>query len=384
MGRLRIGVAGAGFIGGVHARAARRAGAQLIAVAASDPQRSKVAAEALDAERGAASPEELVTAGDLDVLHVATPNHLHLPLARLALEHGMHVVCEKPLTTEGATARELAALAARQGVIAAVPFVYRFYPTVRELRARLRSGEAGPLRLIHGSYLQDWMSTPEDYSWRVDPDLGGPSRAFADIGSHWCDLVEFASGQRIARLLARTHTLVDERTVDPHRAAFGDEGDGGSGARAPVRTEDAASVWFETESGAPGSLLVSQVSVGRRNALTVSFDGADAALWFDQEAPESLWVGTRGELRQVRRDPSAMTPDADRLSLLPPGHPQGYQDCFDAFVADAYAAIGGQPPEGLPTFDDGARAVAITDAVLASARTGAWVEVEPSQAPGDH
>ena len=139
----------------------------------------------------------------MDVVHICTPNHLHVPLAELALAAGKHVICEKPIALDGDGAQRLADAAAAAGRIAAVPFVYRYYPTVREARERVRAGVAGPVRLLHGSYLQDWLLRPEDDNWRVEAELGGASRAFADIGSHWCDLAEFVSGHRITRLSAR-------------------------------------------------------------------------------------------------------------------------------------------------------------------------------------
>jgi predicted dehydrogenase len=246
---------------------------------------------------------------------------------------------------------------------------------VREARTRLRDGRSGALRLLHGTYLQDWLAQPDDDNWRVEEALGGASRAFADIGSHWCDLAEFASGHRIARLSARTATVVPEREQAAGRHAF-ERGDGGGTQRA-VGTEDVALVQFETDRGALGSVVVSQVSHGRKNRLWIEFDAAAETLVFDQESPESLWVGRRDGIALIPRDGGALSPDAARLATLPAGHPQGYADCFDAFVADAYAAIrGSDRPEGLPLFADGHRAVQITEAVLESARNGgAWSDV---------
>src|SRR5687768_15391311 len=245
---LRVGIAGAGFIGAVHARSARLAGARIVGVSASSPSRSEDAARALGAERAFGSSEELAQSPDVDVVHICTPNHLHLPLAEAALAAGKHVICEKPLATDLAGARRLVDAAAAAGTAAAVPFVYRYYPTVREARERVRSGATGPVRLVHGTYLQDWLTDAEDDNWRVDAALGGASRAFADIGSHWCDLAEFVTGQRIARLSARTLTAVPERVHAEHAAAF--VRGNGAGEKRAVDTEDAAVVQFETDGGA--------------------------------------------------------------------------------------------------------------------------------------
>jgi predicted dehydrogenase len=302
----------------------------------------------------AATAEELIDSDDVDVVHICTPNSLHTPLAHRTLAAGKPVVCEKPLATTLSDAHSL--VAAADGRVATVPFVYRFYPTVRQARARVADGTAGPVRLLHGSYLQDWLAEDSDDNWRVDAEAGGASRAFADIGVHWCDLVEFVSGHRITRLAARTVVAVPER----------------GGRR--VRTEDAAVVLFETDRGAFGNLTISQISPGRKNRLWFSVDGAAESLCFDQENPESLWIGGREVNQQLLRGTSEGH-GAARYTVVPAGHPQGYQDCFDAFVADTYAALTAEAPDGLPTFADGLRATRITQAVLDSSRTSSWVEV---------
>jgi len=351
------------------------AGGRLVGIAASTPERSARAAAALGAERGFDSGEALIEADDVDVVHICTPNHLHAPLAEAALAAGKHVVCEKPLAMDVSQAQNLVDAAAAAGRQAAVPFVYRYYPTVREARARVRRDSSGPVRLIHGTYLQDWLLRPEDDNWRVDGQVGGASRAFADIGSHWCDLAEFVSGQRLTRVNARFLTAVTERERATGRAAFA-QASGDSGETRSVETEDAAVVQFETDGGAIGSTVISQISAGRKNRLWLEIDSAEESLRFSQEEPESLWCGRREAVTIIKRDPAFLSPDAARLATLPAGHPQGYADCFDAFVSDVYDAIGaGEPADGLPLFADGLRAARITDAVLSSARGGRWIDV---------
>ena len=203
-GAPAAGIVGTGFIGRIQARSARLAGGRVAGVVASSPERSVAAADELGAAQAFASAEELIAFDGIDVVHICTPNHLHLPLALEALAAGKHVVCEKPVALDAPSAERLAAAAASAGTVATVPFAYRYYPTVREARARVRNGSTGPLRLLQGGYLQDWLLFADDDNWRVDTELGGASRAFADIGSHWCDLVEFVSGQRITSLTART------------------------------------------------------------------------------------------------------------------------------------------------------------------------------------
>ncbi len=355
---LRVGIVGGGFMGQLHSRAARAARATLVGVVSSSPASSARAAAALGIERAFDTLEDLLIDGAVDVVHVVSPNTSHFEYALAVIRAGKHVVCEKPLTTSTAEAAELATAAAAAGVVATVPFVYRFHPMVREARARVAAGAAGRLLSIQGSYLQDWLLDSTDDNWRVDAAVGGPSRAFADIGSHLADLTEFVSGDRISRLQAVTRTVFDQRATNTD-----------------ISTEDLVAVLFQTRAGAIGTLLISQVAAGRKNRLHLEISGTDESIVFDQENPETLWLGRRQGSELLQRDLS-LSPDALRLSVLPPGHPLGYQDAFNAFVADSYAAISGDQPDGLPTFDDGLRAVTLTDAVVASAQSGSWVAIE--------
>lgn len=352
---IRTGLLGGGFMARVHTAAARTAGADLVGVATSTAAGSAAAARELGYRHAGTDAHALIS-DEIDVVHICTPNATHADFARAALAAGRHVICEKPLATDVGEARELAALAAETGLVAAVPFVYRYHPMVREARARISQGEAGEVLTVDASYLQDWMLLPSDDDWRADA-AGGPSRAFADIGSHLFDLVEFVSDSRVTRVAARTRRVYERR---------GDHA---------VRNEDIAAVLFELSSGAVGTALISQMAAGRKNALTIEVHGSRRSLRFEQERPEELWVGDRTSSQLLLRDPATAHADSARLQRVPAGHPMGYQDAFDAFVADVYAAIAGASPEGLPTFDDGARAAVLTDAVLRSAAENAWIEV---------
>lgn len=354
---LRIGIVGGGFMARVHAAAARSAGARVVALASSSASRAAEAATLLGIDTAHDSVDDLVRDPRVDVVHVCSPNATHTPVALAALDAGKHVVCEKPLATSAADARALVDAARERGLVGAVPFVYRYHPLVREARHRIARGGVGRVLSIRGTYLQDWLLGSDDVDWRVDAAAGGPSRAFADIGSHLVDLLEFVVGDRLARLTSTTSRVHDSR------------------AGTAVDTEDEAAVVFETSRGAIGTLFVSQVAPGRKNRLLLDVSGTAESLEFSQEEPETLWVGRRTGSRLVARDAAVLSPDAARLSTVPAGHPMGYVDAFAGFVRDAHAAVRGPAPDGLPTFADGLRAAQVTEAVLASAESRTWVDL---------
>lgn len=356
--RLRAGFVGAGFMAEVHSRAARAAGAEIAGIASSSPASAARAKDRLGVEQAYDSVQDLVQDDMIDIIHICTPNATHAALAEAALKAGKHVVCEKPLATNVQDATKLVELAATAGTVATVPFIYRFHPMVREARERIASGQTGRISTIQGSYLQDWLLSRDDDNWRVDASLGGPSRAFADIGSHLCDLLEFVTNDRITRIGAVSRTLFSGRAN-----------------HTDIQTEDLVAAVFATETGTVGNLLVSQVAPGRKNRLMIEISGSESTVQFDQEAPETLWLGKRAGSQLLVRDPDALSPEAARLSVLPAGHPQGYQDAFNAFVADTYAAIDGDIRDGLPTFQDGLRAAVLTTSIIESSKGGQWIDV---------
>lgn len=367
---IRSALIGGGMIAAVHRRAVQAAGGELVGVLGSRPERSAELAE----RWGVTGYPDLdaLLGSDVDLVHIASPNATHHDLAIAALRAGKHVICEKPIATSAGDAAEMAAIAGGSGLVATVPFVYRYHPIVRELRARRIAGDFGRWFTLHGHYLQDWMLSPSAGNWRVDAAAGGGSRAFGDIGSHWCDLVEFVSGQRFAELSAITAIAIPERPA-PSAQSFTLAAD--DAPKAAVTTEDTAVVTLRTADGIPGNVVVSQVAGGRRNRLWFELDGANGSAVFDQELPETAWLGTPDGATVIARGAGRIAPDQARLSYLPGGHAQGYQDCFDAFVADTHAAIRGEQPDGLPTFADGSRSARIVDAVLASAASRVWTPI---------
>lgn len=341
----------------VHSRAARAAGAELAGIASSTSESAIQACARLGFTKAYPSVDALIADDGIDVIHVCAPNATHAEFVLAALDAGKDVVCEKPLATSAASAFDLMTRADALGRVATVPFVYRSHAMVREARARVLAGTVGRIFVIQASYLQDWLLSSSDDDWRVNSTIGGPSRAFADIGSHLCDLIEFVTDDRIARLSAITRTVHQQR-----------------GQSKNIDTEDAVAVVFETARGVVGTLIISQVSAGRKNRLSFEISGETESLFFDQESPETLWLGQRTGFQQMARDTATLHPSAARYSFLPSGHPQGYQDAFNSFVVDSYQARTGDIPDGLPTFVDGYRAAVLTEAVLKSHESGKWVD----------
>lgn len=340
---------------GVHARAIRAAGHEVVMITSSSPKKSAKAAQRLKIQHTGEDARRLIESDFVDVVHVCTPNSFHKEQAEVAIAAGKPVVCEKPLATSVEDAQHLLDFSTFSSTLTAVPFVYRYYPAVREIRDRIARGDNGTLHLVHGSYLQDWLAHPNSTNWRIDKRVGGASRTFADIGVHWCDLMEFVTGHRIRKLVSSLSTLHPERGA----------------------TEDAASILFETDSGASGTLLASQISHGRKNELRFSFDGEFESYKWNQERPGKFSASNSLTETIVEAGSDGITSEvAQHLSYLPAGHPQGYQDAFNAFMDDAYRVFLGAKDEGLPTFKDGLRAAQITFAVLQSAESGQWVDVE--------
>jgi predicted dehydrogenase len=375
VGELRTGVVGTGFIGGVHVEALRRLGIEVVGVVGSSPERARAKALA----PVVSTYEELLADHAVDVVHLTTPNHLHYPQVKQALAAGKHVVCEKPLAMTSEQSAELVELAVRSGLVHCTNFNLRFYPQVQQARALVREGAVGAIWNVHGGYLQDWLLLPTDWNWRLEPEKGGELRAVADIGSHWLDLVQFVTGMRVRSLLA------DLATTIPVRQRPAGEVETFAGAtdvereETEMTTEDLAHILLRFDDGARGSLVASQVSAGRKNSLRFEVDGSQAALAWDSERNEELWLGHRGKPNDILlRDPALFAPEARARTGLPAGHAEGFADTFKELYSAVYTAVAaGGPPErpDYPTFADGHWENVLGDAVALSNRERRWVEV---------
>ena len=294
--KIAAGIIGTGFIGPAHVEAARRLGnVEILAVAEANEELAQQKAAEMSIPRAYGNYQDLLADPDVQVVHNCTPNHLHFAVNRDILAAGKHVISEKPLAMNTTESKELLTLAESSGLIHAVDFNYRFYPLIQHAREMVRSGEVGDVFAIHGSYLQDWLYLPTDWNWRLVPELSGDSRAVADVGSHWCDLMQFISGQSITRMFADLHTVHKTR-MRPKKEVetyAGKELDPSDYEAQEINTEDYASVLFEMANGTRGVFTVSQVAAGRKNRLHFELDGSKCALAWDQETPNEMWIGYR-------------------------------------------------------------------------------------------
>jgi predicted dehydrogenase len=374
---LRAGVVGTGFIGAVHVEALRRLGVEVVGIVGSSPERARAKhlAPVID------SYEQLLADERVDVVHLTTPNHLHHMQVEQALAAGKHVVCEKPLALTSEQSAELLELAEQSGLVHCTNFNIRFYPQVQQARALVVDGAVGSVWNVHGGYLQDWLLLPTDWNWRLEPDKGGALRAVADIGSHWLDLTQFVVVRKVESLLADLATTIPVRRKPAGAIETFASADDVEREDAPMTTEDLAHILLRFDDGARGSLVVSQVSAGRRNSLRFEVDGSGGSLAWDSERNEELWLGHRGKPNELLlRDPSLFRPEARPRTSLPAGHAEGFAETFKELYRAVYTAVaaGGPPDEpDYPTFADGHWENVLGDAVALSNRERRWVEVTP-------
>ncbi|MEM9351579.1 MAG: Gfo/Idh/MocA family oxidoreductase [Planctomycetota bacterium] len=381
MKQINAGIIGTGFIGPAHIEALRRLGyVNVIAVSERDQALADAKAAELSIPKAYGDYHDLLADPDVHVVHNCTPNHLHFEVNRDIMAAGKHVVSEKPLAMNSTESRELVKLAEQSGVVHAIDFNYRYMPMVQQARLMCQGDDTGRVFAVHGSYLQDWLLEETDWNWRLVPEMSGDSRAVADIGSHWCDLVQFVTGMKITRVMA------DLVTIHPTRKRPKVEVETYAGKvlkpedleDVPINTEDYGSILLEFDSGAHGVFTVNQCAAGRKNRLSFEIDGAKSALAWDQEKPNELWVGRRdGPNQNLLKDPSLLYEGAREYAHYPGGHNEAYPDGPKNLFRNVYGFIAGERPGGdFATFVDGHNEIAICDAILASSKAKAWTEVE--------
>jgi predicted dehydrogenase len=386
-----MGLVGPGFVARHHIDAVRRLGfVDIVAIADVDEGLARAKAQSLGVPKAYGSFEALAADPAVDVVHNTTPNFLHAPVIRAALARGKHVISEKPLAASGKEALALWQSARDAGVVHAVTFNYRGNPMVEQARAMVAAGEIGAPHFVHGAYLQDWLLKPTDFSWRLEPDKGGASSAVADIGSHWCDVVQHVTGRRIEAVLADLTTVVPIR-YKPREAREAFVAADERGEAVEIKGEDLATILLRFDGRTKGAVSVGQVCAGHKNDFWFEVCGASGSLSWQQEHQNELWIGRRDEPNRVMtKEPALLLPSARRYSRLPGGHQQGWSDALFNVLDDVYsdivsgtAARSGSMPL-YPTFEDGSRVACLIDAVLEShRRRGVWTAVESAQLAGN-
>jgi len=381
MKKIRIGIAGLGFIGPVHLEALRRiSGVEVVSVYHNNDD-VQTKAEQLGVTRYYQDYDEFLAKDALDCVHICTPNFLHFEMAQKALSAGLHVVCEKPLAITIPEAEVLLRLAREKNAVHAVHFNVRYYPMVRQMRTMREKGELGIIHSIMGSYLQDWLFLETDYNWRLEPDQSGESRAIADIGSHLIDLLEYISGLSIIAVMAEFDTVhkVRKKPLVPVDTYSGKLLRAEDYADVPIHTEDTAHVLLRFDNGHKGSITVSQVAAGRKNRLALEILSTEKSLGWESERPNELWVGERDKANgQLLRDPSLFHPEAAQIISYPGGHNEGFADTSKQLFREIYAAIRTGQAEtewGFPTFADGLRELQLCEAIIQSNSEKRWVDL---------
>ena len=381
MSKVRVAVIGTGFVGRVHVENIRRqTDAEIVAIADQNDELAASFGAALGIARATGDYRELLADASIDAVHICTPNHTHFPIARDAISAGKHVICEKPLAMTSQEAAALVDLAREKGVVNATSYNLRFYPNAAQMRRMVATGEVGEVLAIQGTYSQDWLFYDTDYNWRLEPEVGGVSRAMADIGSHWCDLAEHVTGRRIQAVCAELATFHPVRKK-PKRAI---ETYAGKMLKPedyedrPISTEDFGAILLRFDGRMRGALTINQVAAGRKNRLLMEVYGTKRGLAWDGERPNELWIGRRdGNNELLVKDPSLLEAEARTFADLPGGHAEGYADTFKQFFRRFYAACRDRSRASeIPGFDAGLRQLRLVEAVLRSSAEGGWVEPE--------
>ena len=350
---LRTGIVGSGFVARVHAAAVRSIGGSVVAVCSRTDDGAEMFARELADARAYTSLVEMLERERIDVLHVCTPNALHAEQTVLAFERDAHVVCEKPLATSTAESEQMIAAAESSGRVGAVAYHVRGYPLVAEMRTAVERGDIGDVRVVHGRYVCDDALVTSG-GWRVERARSGPTYVTGDLGAHWLDLAEHATGARIVELLA------DFRTVVPGR-----------------ELEDHATLLLHFDNGATGAATFSALAPGRKNQLVFELEGSEGGFTWDQEEPNALYRRhATAPTEIVVKDPAANAGPAASFARWPAGHAEGYGDAFRNIVGAAYGAMTGAEHGPFPTLADGDRGMRLLAAAVESAEAGGrWTQV---------
>ncbi len=374
-------VIGLGFVGRAHLEALRRMAVPVRGILGSSVERTGELCKSLGAEHAYASLEELAADRKVSVVHICTPNHVHFEQATKMLRSGKHVLCEKPLAMDSRESEMLVKLARDCGRVGAVAYNLRYYPLCHEAKSLVENGTIGTPRLVHGSFLQDWLLFPTDWNWRLEQKLGGELRAVSDIGTHWLDLMMWITGKKVTEVCADLATVVPVRQRPLGHLETFQKAENIKTESVSILTDDYASVLLHFEDELRGVMTVSQVSAGRKARLWFEIDGTSGSLAWNSESPNTLWIGRRDAASsELPKDPALLSPMARGFAAYPGGHAEGYPDTFVQLFRDFYAYLDKgnyEAPQPFPTFASGNDELVLCEAIAKSAQDRAWVAVIP-------
>lgn len=379
MRRVKTAVIGAGFMGKVHSEGIRRLGnVDIVAVAGVSEEEAARFGASIGVEKTTGDYRKILADPEVEAVHVCTPNALHYPISKAALEAGKAVLCEKPLTMTVAEAEELVALAEKTGLPNCVNHNLRYYPVVQHIRRMIEAGDLGEVLVVQGTYSQDWLLYDTDYNWRIEKAANGPLRVMGDIGSHWMDMIQHVTGLKITALCADMQ-IVHKTRKRPKR-----EIETFSGKtlqpedyyEIPVETEDFGAVLLHLGDRARGAFTVSQVNAGCKNRFQIEIFGTKCGVIWNQERPDELWIGHRNTPNElIVKDPSLLKGDAASFADLPGGHSEGYDDAHKQVYRRFYRKVADRSaPVEYPTFADGLHGMRLLEKTIESHQKRGWVD----------
>ncbi|HVY69542.1 MAG TPA: Gfo/Idh/MocA family oxidoreductase [Verrucomicrobiae bacterium] len=384
---LRAGIIGTGFIGPVHIEALKRLGVQVTAICGSTKSATATAAKwGIPEIYGEYDYRAMYRSPNVDVVHITSPNKVHVEQSLAALAAGKHVVCEKPLgMTSRETARVVKTVAKPGCPVFAVNYMCRFFPAVLQMRAMVRRGDLGRIMHVQGHFFQDWLLKETDYNWRLLASEGGKLRAVGDIGTHWVDAVSFILGAKAERVFATLETFHKTRLRPRGEVQTFMQADPATMVRYKVDTEDFGSLLLkfgradhEFADGVHANASISQVAAGWKCSLYLGIYGTKGSVQWDLQQPNEITVGRRDEPNQIlQRATAGFSGDVAGFTDYPGGHPEGFPDSHKMHYRAVYEHIasGRQTPVLFATAADGHHEIQLCEAILKSDRAKEWIKV---------
>jgi predicted dehydrogenase len=382
MSRVKVGLIGAGYIGKVHLEVLRRIeNIEIIAVADTNKSLADGAAAKYNIPKIYYNPDDLINDSEIEVVHNCTPNHVHFELNTKLIKTGKHLLSEKPLSLNSIQSAELYNLAKKHNTLTAINFCYRYYPVVQEAAARVQQGDLGQVRAFTGHFLQDWLSYDSDYSWRLDPAFAGNANVIADLGSHWCDLIQFVTGLMITEVMAELHTCIPKRKKPKQGPLTFSNDKDSEYDEVKINLDEYASLFIRLENGARGNFTTCQVAIGKKVDIEFHIFGSSESYSWSHVRPNELIIGHRDKANEIFYESAGLqTGGTGKYMSLPTGHPMGYHDAMHNLFKDYYDALishkeGTVYQSTLPDFKTGHEKMCIIDTAIRSAKSGKWEKV---------